>query len=160
MRGLNQTVLWGELDRWDYSNPDVATPPPYTLYTFLTLREAFQVFLVIMGAHTLLMLIVKMATSSQFRTKSNLIRKFVHIIQNLSLATPYQDWDEGSRTVPEYKRRFRRTNIEMACALSLNILVSLVMLVPLWYTGELRSTNYHNITCISQAIECTRGTVS
>ena len=29
----------------------------------------------------------------------------------------------------------------MACALSLNILVSLVMLVPLWYTGELTSTN-------------------
>ena len=77
-----------------------------------------------------------------------------------SLATPYQDWDEGVHTVPEYKRRFRRTNIEMACALSLNIVVSLVMLVPLWYTGKLRSTNYHNITCIPQATECTRGTVS
>ena len=83
LRGLNQTVLWGELDRWDYSNLDLATPPPYTLYTFLTLKEAFQVFLIIMGAHTLLMLIVKMATSTQFRTKTNLLGKFIHVIQNI-----------------------------------------------------------------------------
>ena len=65
-----------------------------------------------------------------------------------SLATPYKDWDEGVHTVPEYKRRFRRKNIEMACALTLNIVVSLVMLVPLWYTGKLRSTNDHHISCI------------
>ena len=36
----------------------------------------------------------------------------------------------------------------MACALSLNIVVSLVMLVPLWYTGELRSTIDRHISCL------------
>ena len=76
-------MLWRELDRWDYSNPDVATAPHYKLYTFLTLKEAFQVFLVIMAVHTLLMLIVKMATSSQFRTKTNIVGKLIHVIQNL-----------------------------------------------------------------------------
>ena len=137
LRGLNKTVLWGELDRWDYSNPDVpsGTPPPYTLYTFLTLGEAFQVFLVIMAAHTLAMLITKLATSREFRTRRNLIGKLIHVIQNLSLATPYQDWDEGVHSMPEYKRRFRRTNIEMSCCLVLNIVVSLLLTVPLWYTG-------------------------
>ena len=141
MQGLNQTVLWRQLDRWDYTNPDVpsGTPPPYTLYTFLTLGEAFQVFLIIMGAHMLAMLLVKIATSSQFRIRKHPLRKLIHVIQNLSLATPYQDWDENEdeevRTIPEYKRRFLRTNIEMACCLTLNILVSWVMLVPLFYTG-------------------------
>ena len=88
LRGLNKTVLWGELDRWDYSNPDVpsGTPPPYTLYTFLTLGEAFQVFLVIMGVHTLAMLIAKIASSREFRTKSNMLGKFIHVIQNLRRA--------------------------------------------------------------------------
>ena len=85
------------------------------------------------------MLLVKIATSAEFRTRENLFKKFLHIIQNLSLATPYQDWDEGNHTVPEYRKRFRRTNIEMACCLTLNIVVSLVMLVPLWYTGVLKS---------------------
>ena len=85
---MNQNVLWGELDRWDYSNPNVPSgnPPPYTLYTFLTLGEAFQVFLVIMGVHTLAMLIAKIASSREFRTKSNILGKIIHVIQNLRRA--------------------------------------------------------------------------
>ena len=144
LRGLNQTVLWGELDRWDYSNPDLATPPPYTLYTFLTLGEAFQVFLVIMGAHTLQMLIVKIATSREFRTKSNLLGEFIHVIQNLSLATPYEDWDQDVKTIPQYKDKFHRVNIEMAFCLTVNIVVSLVMLVPLFYTCKLIILTLHS----------------
>ena len=141
LRGLNKTMNWGELDRWNYTNPDLATPPPYTVYTFLTLGEAFRVFLIIMGAHMLAMLLVKIATSSQFRIRKHPLRKLIHVIQNLSLATPYQDWDEMEdeevRTIPEYKTRFRRTNIEMACCLSLNIVVSLLLLMPLFYTGKI-----------------------
>ena len=131
-----KTVLWGDLDRWNYSDPAVPNGPPYTFYTYLTLKEAFQAFLILIAIHKLVMLIVKIATSAEFRTMNNLMKKCLHVIQNLSLATPYQDWDEGVHTIPEYKRRFRRTNIEMACCLSLNILVSLVMIMPLWYTGE------------------------
>ena len=88
LRGLNKSILWGELDRWDYSNPNVpsGTPPLYTLYTFLTLGEAFQVFLVIMGLHTLAMLIAKIASSREFRTKGNMLGKFIHVIQNLRRA--------------------------------------------------------------------------
>ena len=108
------------------------------------------------------MLLVKIVTSLEFRGRDNLLKKCLHVIQNLSLATPYQDWDEGVHTVPEYKRRFQRTNIEMACALSLNIVVSLVMLVPLWYTGKLRTDNeqWSPYLLYFQATECTRGTVS
>ena len=130
-----KTVLWGELDRWNYSNPAVPIPPPYALYTYFTLKESFQAFLILMAIHALVMLFVKIVTSAEFRARDNWMKKCLHVIQNLSLATPYQDWDEGVHTVPEYKRRFRRTNNEMACCLTLNIVVSLVMLVPLWYTG-------------------------
>ena len=79
---------------------------------------------------------------------------------SFSLATPYQDWDEGVHTVPEYKRRFRRTNIEMACAFSLNIVVSLVMLVPLWYTGGSKTVSSIHIKFLVKALKSTRGTVS
>ena len=132
---MRKPVQWGELDRWNYSDPDAPVSPPYNLYTYFTLKESFQAFLILMASHVLVMFFVKMATSSEFRTKGNIMKKCLHVIQNLSLATPYQDWDEGVYAVPEYKERFRRTNIEMACCLSLNIVISLVMLVPLWYTG-------------------------
>ena len=142
LRGLNQTVYWEQLDRWNYTG--VATPPPHTLYTFLTLGESFQMFLVIMGVHTLAMLIVKIVTSREFRTKNNLLGKFIHVIQNLSLATPYEDWDQDVKTIPQYKEKFHRVNIEMAFCLTVNIVVSLVMLVPLFYTCKLIILTLHS----------------
>ena len=136
LRGLNESVLWSKLDRWDYTVADEPRPPPYSLYTFFTLGESFQAFLVLVAIHSVVMLTVKIATSPEFRTRNDLFEKFVHVIQNISLATPYKDWDQGIHNVLEYRRRFRRTNIEMVCGLTINVLVSLAMLVPVWYTGE------------------------
>ena len=138
LRGLRETVLWGELDRWDYTDPQEpgGTPPPYSIYTFLTLGQSFTMFLILMGLHTLAMLVVKIATSEEFRKKENFTIKCLHVIQNLSMATPYQDWDEGVFTIPQYRERFRRTNIEMLWCLIVNIVVSLIMIIPLCFTGD------------------------
>ena len=38
--GLNETVLWSQLDRWDYTG-GIPSPPKYNLYTFLNLQENF-----------------------------------------------------------------------------------------------------------------------
>ena len=57
-----KTILWGDLDRWNYSDPAVSIPPPYTLYTYFTLKESFQAFLILMAIHTLVMFFVKIAT--------------------------------------------------------------------------------------------------
>ena len=113
-----------------------------------------------MAIHALAMLFVKIVTSAEFRARGNLMKKCLHVIQNMSLATPYQDWDEGVHTVPEYKRRFQRTNIEMACCLTLNIVVSLVMLVPLWYTGGSNSVSSIHIKFLVKVLKSMRGTVS
>ena len=127
------------MDRWDYTDPQEqgGTPPPYSIYTFLTLGQSLTVFLILMGLHTLAMLVVKIATSEEFRKKENFTIKCLHVIQNLSMATPYQDWDEGVFTIPQYRERFRRTNIEMLCCLSVNIVVSLIMVVPVCFTGKI-----------------------
>ena len=59
LRRLMNTVLWGELARWNYSDPAVPIPPPYTLYTYFTLKESFQAFLILMATHALVILFVK-----------------------------------------------------------------------------------------------------
>ena len=59
LRRLMNTVLWGELARWNYSDPAVPIPPPYTLYTYFTLKESFEAFLILMATHALVILFVK-----------------------------------------------------------------------------------------------------
>ena len=86
---------------------------------------------------------------------------FQFLKASLSLARPYQDWDQDVKTIAEYKEKFRRVNIEMAVCLSINIVVSLVMLVPLCYTGRCRSIHIVILKMnILQVTRCMRGTVS
>ena len=47
--GLNETIYWTELDRWDYSNPDKPSPPHYSIYTWLNLQGTFVAFFVLMA---------------------------------------------------------------------------------------------------------------
>ena len=59
----------------------------------------------------------------------------------MNYALPYSDWDEGDFSIPEFKARFTATCREMGATLSLNILSTVAMMVPLWHTGKM------NISC-------------
>ena len=137
--GLKETVLWGELDRWDYTtnstNPGVGTPPHYSLYTGLSLQWTFILFFFLSGAQIFSTFLVKYSTSRKFPIQNDYLNKFLHLILSLNHPSPFEDWDEGRFSVREYKHRHRQTNIEMAWCLFVNIFFSFVMLVPLWYTG-------------------------
>ena len=136
--GLNETILWGDLDRWDYSNNTQGTPPHYSEYTGLTLKWTFCLFFILTGAQLLLTLLVKIFTSRKFVKRENYLNKFLHLLLSLNLASPFEDWDQGRFSVKEYKERQRKTSFEMAWGLTVNIVFSLVMMVPVWFTG-----NYH-----------------
>ncbi len=136
--GLTEKVTWGDLDRWNYSSTGDGSdpvPPHYSEYTGLTLKESFYCFVYLTGMHFLFLLITKLLTSRKFCERGDYLNKFLHLLLNLNLAYPYEDWDQGRFTVKEYKERKRRTNIEMAWSLSINIVFSLFMLLPLMYTG-------------------------
>ena len=136
--GLKEEVIWGDLDRWDFtSDPDglIGIPPSYVNYTGTSLATTFGLFFLISEAQFLFHLFVKIVYSKKFSKKNDYLNKFLHLVQSLNLATPFEDWDQGRCSVKEYRERHRQTNIEMAWSLSVNIVCSLVMLVPLWYTG-------------------------
>ena len=137
--GLKETVLWGELDRWNNptnsTDPDDGFPPHYSLYTGLSLKWTFILFFFLSGAQFLSTLLVKYSSSTKFSMQNDYLNKFLHVILSLNHPSPFEDWDQGRFSVKEYKQRHRQTNIEMALCLSVNIFFSFLMLAPLWYTG-------------------------
>ena len=138
--GLNETIYWTQYDRWDYSG-EAPSPPPYSIYTLMTLRETFTAGALLLIVHFLLILLVKVLTSEKFRGKGDIVNKIIHIIENIQFASPYEDWDRGKHKIEEFRRRFRATNVEMAATFCVNILVTGVMTIPLLYTGEPKILN-------------------
>ena len=136
LHGLNSTVLWSELDHFDYSTPEQPTPPPYSNYTLLSLGDTFKAFICLSIVQFFSILIVKAVTSAEFRAEKKLINKFVHLIHNLHYATPFEDWDSGIHSVSEYRARYRNTCREMTWTFITNMVFSFIMMVPLWYAGE------------------------
>ena len=90
---ISEDVLWTSLDRWDYSDPSHPIPPDYSLYTGLSLGATFGAFFAILGLHFVVMYLVKLRTSGEFR-RASLINQVVHIFENLNIPSPYSDWDE------------------------------------------------------------------
>ena len=136
LRGLNETIYWSKLDRWDYSDPDKPSPPTYSLYTGLTLGGTFVGFFVLTLIQFLTLGLVKILTSEEFRSKGGYFDKFLHIIQSLNMSLPFVDWDAGVHTIEGYRARYSNTVTEMRASLLVNFVFSLIMMCPLWYTGE------------------------
>ena len=134
--GLNETIYWTELDHWDYSDPQDLAPPPYSIYTLFSLQTTFLAGAALMAIQFLLISIMKILTSPEFRSKGHYVNKFIHLLLNVNYATPFCDWDEGDHTIQEFRARFRAVCREMAATFCVNFLCTLLMLVPLWYTGQ------------------------
>ena len=134
--GLNETIFWSDLDKWDYTDPKNPIAPPYSTYTLFSLRETFQAATILLSLHILAILVVKIVASREFRRSSNKTNKLVHILENVNYATPFSDWDEGDHTIPEYELRYWRTVKEMLATFTVNIITTGMMLIPLWYTGH------------------------
>ena len=141
LRGMTEAVRWSQLDRWDYSNPDKPLEPSYSLYTGLSLFNTVYVYLGLYIFNIAVMLIVKILTSEDFRTKADVFNKFVHTIENTNFAFPYKDWDNVSNgenhNLKEFQRRFKNITKEIIASWFVNLLISVSMLMPLWYTSKL-----------------------
>ena len=137
--GLNETIYWSDLDRWTYSaDPNKSSPPHYSIYTLLSLKGTLCASAILLILHIITLIIVKMATSPDFRRRGNYVDKIIHAIECTHYAQPYCDWDQDlgeSATIPEFRARFSSTFREMAATFAVNIVVTGIMMIPLWYTG-------------------------
>ena len=139
-------MLWTEIDRNNYTNPYHPIPPSYTLYTGLSLGDTFKLFLGILSLHFIILLILKLSTENWkrdgFRGWFNIM---ISSLENMNISRPTQDWDQkqtddGNQvhsTIDYYKKKFRYVRNELIISYVLNWIFSFVLLIPLWYSGEL-----------------------
>ena len=134
---MTEKILWSELDRSRYEVPDDPSTPSYSMYTGFTLQYYLVLFFIIMSFHCVAMALAKKFTSEEFKKGGKVYNRMIHVIENINFSFPYKDWDEGMFTIEEYRRRHENTEIEMLWTFAVNSVFSLVMLVPIWFTGEI-----------------------
>ena len=137
---MTEEVRWSDLDRWSYENPQDPGAPEYTLYTGLTAKWTLATFFLLLSFHLMAVFLVKMYTSVEFwMGKGTVFQKSVHILSNTNIPRAFRDWDHGNPSLEEHRRRYKRTEKEMVCLILVNTVFSLILLVPLWYTGMIIS---------------------
>ena len=131
---MSETVYWRHLDRWNYNDMQKPEPPCYTEYTGLSLQESSFAFLYLMIYQYAGLILVKLFISEDFMRRENFFEKFIHVLLNMNLAFPYTDWDVGHYSIEHFKQRYRKVTKEMIWCMIININVSLMMTLPLFYT--------------------------
>ena len=132
---MTEKVFWSDIDRWNYTTPKSPQAPHYTHYTGLSLGDTFIGFLCLVALHFICITVIKFFTVENTK-KHNYYNVFVHILQNLNLPLPLEDWSQGTWSVAEYRKRLRRQNLEMGLCFSVNLVMTVVQMVPLWWTGN------------------------
>ena len=134
---MREEVLWSDYDHWSYEDPQNPRAPPYSLYTGLNAKWTLVTFIALLFLHALAVFLTELFTSAEFRKeKGSKFQKAIHIITNTNMPTPYRDWDHEDVSVEEHRMRHKKTEREMICLSIVNTGFSLMLLVPLWYTGE------------------------
>ena len=133
--GLNETIYWSDLDRWDYTDQENPTPPAYSTYTHMSLHHTFIALIILTIVQFMVIFVVKIWISKDFREECHWTNKGIHVLENLNFASPFRDWDDGDYTIQEFKERARAVRKEMIWTQAINVLTTMTMLVPLWYTG-------------------------
>ena len=137
LNNMTRNVSWNSIDRWVYNSSDNEKPhpPPYSLYTGLSLGHTFIAFLILMALQLIAITVVKLNAARNTRKKS-WFNCMVHILENINIPFPYTDWDTDNLTLAKFKQRLWEVNIEMAWTYFVNFIFNILMFCPFWWTGK------------------------
>ena len=131
----SKPVSWTDLNRWDY-NTD--SGPDYTVYTYFSLKQYFCGYWILLllqiGIHAL----IKIVCSHDFRTnpKNSILFKFIHCLENTSVPTVWEDWDEKKDySIANHKKRHGVVVKKMVAIMTIRTVFHAVMVAPIVYTG-------------------------
>ena len=64
------------------------------------------------------------------------MEKFLQVMENLNIPYPVEDFDVLNGTEREHRERFEKVNTEVLLTMVVNMAIHLMMLTPLWFTGN------------------------
>ena len=138
---FNGNITWGEIDRWTFDDEtELGTPPGYNKYTLFTLAESVQLFAILIFLQILAVYMVKVMKAEKFR-EADKLEKLLHVMENLNIPYPVEDFDVENGREREHRERFNKVNTEVVLTMLFNMLIHLLMLAPLWYTGNINQEN-------------------
>ena len=138
---FNGNITWGEIDRWTFDDEtELGTPPGYNKYTLFTLAESVQLFAILIFLQILAVYMVKVMKAEKFR-EADKLEKLLHVMENLNIPYPVEDFDVQNGREREHRERFNKVNTEVVLTMLFNMLIHLLMLAPLWYTGNINQDN-------------------
>ena len=146
--GLNETIYWSELDRWDYTHPENPTPPHYSLYTLLSLKDTFISLIILSILQFLVIYAIKEYTSIDFKKEKHRTNKIIHVLENINYSSPFMDWDHGDFSLEELKKRFQELKREMISTFVINVTLTIIMMVPLWFCGMKAQNKLQSNLCL------------
>ena len=79
---ITRTFNWTSIDRWNYKQGSKPQPPPYSLYTGLSLGHTFKAFLILTVLHIIAISVVKIITVKKTE-KESWFNFMVHILENI-----------------------------------------------------------------------------
>ena len=105
------------------------------------MQETFIALIVLSIVKFVAIFVIKSRISTDFREEEHKTNKIIHTLENLNFASPYKDWDddEGDYTVQQFRQRAGAVCREMIWTQAINFIATLMMMVPLWYTGIIKS---------------------
>ena len=155
--GNSSPIPWDLIDRWtkniseapaalqiesEYNYVSVANknyylePPHYSLYTGLTLKETFYMFMGSSLIHIIIIFIIKWKFSFAFKGIN--LEMLIHALENTNIAYNIKEWDSDKGSAAEHKTRMISNRNEGLALILASTIFNIFNLLPLLALGMLK----------------------
>lgn len=144
----NVSIDWTELER----NVSSLGQTSYTIYTGVSIKWLYVMFIAAMVVDTIVVYLVKNCTSSHFRNCTDRLTKVLHAVHNLHMPHLFGDWDIGDHwDLRQHKNQWAAAQREMGSLIGIKTVENLLMLIPLLYTGWNVRQRHHTMTSLGKS---------
>ena len=149
--GNAPVVAWADITHVDYSNPDNPKPPPYKIYTGLTSKEFFIIFLTMWFLQIFFIWLHNFLRSPAFKSLSA-FDQIMHSFQSVITPAPSVDWVYGQGDCEDHFKRMKDVEKEVIGVIKINSIFNILHILPITYLGNyllLHSQYLNNVRIMS-----------